>query len=621
MIKGVTKTKGKRFAVAIFAVVIAVIIAAVSVFVYPEIANKNKTALPFVYYTENELYACKSLTKNTKSYLICSNFAGKYKFIKGGEYILYTTNEKDGAYDVSLKKVFDKKDTGSVLSKGATSFRYIKGETPSVCVEKDGNIYLADSLGNSTLLQENSKIITSDFENEILLTQNRDNEKLLSLVDVKDKKIQELSDKTDEYVYEPSLSAVYFTDGESLYFAKPGGGNKTIEKNKNAFNLVFSDGKLYYMTSDESFSANDFVFDNCEKQDVEMKEPDWDDYLPNDSDYVVKKYDSYWKTYYSEIDAEAFDKDYRLAEKKFNKALNRYHEAKRRVALRKELKKSRKFITSYALYCYNTRRQKVADNVTALSGITDLSGKSFVRVNATTYKTALSKFKKIDIKKIKTPEDVEKYVKTNLEYSTNTVTNSKITRLFDQKNGEAININAFDESEKSYLITIGDNDDRLTLYSVSEGKALKDKKELSKDFGKLSVIENKYALYSGYNPENEGYTLSFDNEVISDVYGSVLTDEKKDEAETTVFCFAANHNKESNQSSIYKYSDGEIKKLCENVNFKNNMFGRINDRYVYIKADTNELVWYDGEETHLIAENAEGFNNTELKQVRNSSAF
>ena len=620
------KEKKKKSVVAFIAVVMAVIIAAVSVFAYFSLSKPDETKLPFVYYTKDKLYACKNITKNTKSYLICDKFAGEYEFSDNGEYIIFAKNGKKSedealSYDLYFKKVFDKNDVGTPLAKGITDFRKIPGESVKVWFEKNNSIYLSDSSGKTKTLQKGAKAIAYSPEEELILTSNaEENEKTtLTLINLESQKLQKISDKIEEYAYTPSLSAVYFIEENNLCSAKFGSGNKTIEKNKGAKNIVCADGKLYYLLPDKSFGANAFVEDNCAESDEKATEPDWNDYLPNEADYVKKHYDSYWKSSYTETDLEAFDRDYRKAEAKFGEAMDEYNKAKQRIVLRGELKKSKDFITSYALYCYSGIRQKVSDNMVEISGI-DGSEEGFARVNATTFKTPLDKLKKIDIKKIAKPEDVEPYVDKTVEFNANTVEDSKLSE-FGEKD-ENISIKFFDSEIKKYIIS-KKGKDGFDLYSMKDGEAFNKAELVSENCERFSFIEEKFAVFDSYNEETDSYSLHYNKKDVAPVHGELLTDaadknEKniKDKKENIVFYYASDYNKDNKSCNIYKYENGKTTKLLNKVYGENTAFGKVEDKYIYIDLQSKKLMFKHEDKAYEIAEHVKGFDNTDLTTVK-----
>ena len=621
------KGKKKKIAVAVIAVVMAAVIATVSVFVYSYATKPNEVKLPFVYYTKDKLYACKNITKNTKSFLICDKYAGVYAFSENGEYIIFGKNGKTAddvlTYDLYYKKVFDKNDKGVLLAKSISDFNYIPGDSVSVCYEKNNNIYISDASGKSKALQKGSKIIAYSAEEKLLLTSNTDeSEKTrLSLIGLEDKKLQKLSDKVEEYVYSPSLSAVYFIEGNNLCSAKFGSGNKVLEKNKGAKNLVCADDKLYYIMPDKSFGAKAFVEDNCAEADQKMPEPDWNDYLPNESDYVKKHYDSYWKAHYTETDLEAFDADYRKAEEKFNQAMDEYNKAKQRIVLRDELKKSEDFITSYALYCYSGIRQKISENIVEISGISATAEEGCVRVNASTYKTPLEKLKKIDIKEISKPDDVKPYVEKTVEFNVNTVNNTKLT-LFGTANKKTA-VFSYDLNINKYIITRKNKDGKTELYTLKDGEAFDKAALISDDCLLFSVINGDFAVFDSYNEETDSYTLHYNKKDIASVHGDLLLENteineknSKDNKEGIVFYYVADYNKENNSCNIYRYENGKIKKQLNSVSGEGNAFGKLGDKYIYIDAKSKKLMFSHEDKTYVIAEHVKGFENTDLKTIQ-----
>lgn len=620
------KSNKKKITVSVIAVILAAVVAAVSVFVYRNAVNTESAKIPFTYYTEDKLFVCKSITKNTKSIQITDRFAGEYKFSSDGEHIVYTKNKKslpsgEDVFDIYVKKVFEKNGKGTLVAKGATAIVCVTEGAEKICFEKDGNIYVFKKDGKSSLLQKENKTVCVNVKTKTLLTSNGKSE--ISLISLENDKVQVLSEKVKEYAYNPDLSSVYFTDGENLYSSKVGSGNRKIEKGKSATNLVFADGKLYYILPDKSYNSAVFVEDNCEKSDVEMKEPDWNDYLPDDTKFVKTYYDSLWKTKVTEPDVEAYDAAYREAEAKFEKAMKEYRDAKKRVKLRKELKKSEDFINSYALYSYGGIRQQVSQNVKSAEGITLLNSEKNARVSALTLTVPFEKMKKIDIKKINSPADVEKYVLSSLKYTVNTVSDSKISEFC--KLNKKVNIAAFDAEKEQYIVTVSNGDGSFDLYGVKDEKALKEGDLISKNCQKFSFVNGKTAIYDSYN-ENEGYLLHFDKKEFAKASGFAFletekTESKKNKKEKTenlepaVF-IATDYDEKTGTCDFYKYENSAAVRVAKNVDFSTNCFGKIGDKIIYIESETGNLVYKQEDETHIISEKVKGFGKTQLKRIK-----
>ncbi len=656
-----SKKSSKKPVIITVAVLLIVSVLGVGVFGVLSKLTGNKTEnAPFVYYADGELYAYKDINKKAEPFLISDDYPNRstasFLLSEDYKYIVYCENEQtdDGetTYDLYVKKMFDKKSHGVLLTKGISRLQKVVGSIDGIYYLKNDDIYVTDIKGDNRKLASDSILEAfSDDNGKMLVTSKTDYNDYVdedegdtsgysvSIIDLKTEKTNTLTKKATSFDYNSSLSTVSFIENDDLYLAGSDKKNQKISGNSQGkvSEYYVKGDKVYYLTQpDKFYHLEDFVKDDCKQSDLEAEYPVWDDYCPHWSDYCpdyedfkTERYSNlYGYEYSTDYDAydmayeeakEKFDEDTEKANEDYEKAEELYEEALDRVDLREELEgyEDKYGYGEYSLYCYDGKSTLIADSVYSVNDIDSNNEDASETLILKTYGKPLKEIKKINIKDITSADDVISYLNNDIygNLDIKTVSDKKATDFNNDK--DTLQFCYYNSNTKEYFVKKEKNEDDnfYELYSVPAGSGFAKGKLLCDECFGFSFVNGKFGYYTDGDRKNRTATFNFDGKEIIDTSGYILTNKK----DNSCFYYSTDYNEKTGLSTVWKYSKGKTEKIADDVLFTVDGFAVIDGKYIYItEYDTDdgcgELVCRDSDKGYTLTEDVSSLYNTNTEK-------
>ncbi len=642
-----TKAEGKKnkiIGIIAFALIVLVAIAGVIFFVHGH--SSKKASAPFVYFTDDSLYAMKSINEKEEPFLISKDYdSDGFMFSEDYKYIVYV-EYKDEDFNLYARELFNEKAEAILLAKDIDDLVKVTGSIDAVYYEKNGDVYCTNLKDENNKLLSDASVSAINEDNTLMLcSSSEENEDYdyyddysssyyytLTLIDLKKNTAEKLTSAATDYEATADLSQVYFTEEGKLYVAGLGKEKSKIADADTVSDMYLVGNDLYYTVADEgqTFTYYDFVDDPYAESDASVVEPNWEDYAPSYDDYQVETTDD-WGYTYTTTDWDAYYAARDAADAEYDAALEEYYAAYDREDLRIDLDEEASF-RSLTLYRYSgSKSEQVAENVQRLRGIYSFGSNEDLDINAATarstagsngytgvlaycYPSSLADIEKISIDDISSAYDVTEYVEENAPTVANIVSGAKLTKLDLGNEDLTLSSIYYNADSNEYLLGIDnaayDDDDFYSedLYSLKEGNDFSKAEKIAEKCRSFFYINGKIAYTDSYNEKSGSVTLHYDGNEIIDSTGSVLTEI----GNTSDFYYATDYSSKTGESTVYKYSKGKSEKIGDDIYFSPISFGSFDGRYVYITEYddddySGDLVARKGDKTFTIAKDVEGF--------------
>lgn len=632
----------------IIGIVAFLAIAAAGVFLFLHFgAEKPKDAAkaPIIYTTENGLAVIENLgAEEAKAFSVTNDYANDYELSEDYKYIVYGENPQkhdddyDGyddrtTYDIYSRKIGDEKTPAQLIAKSVEDIVCVKGSIENVYYQKNGDIYKADSQGNSEKIIKDASVdeVVGDTEGffcskYVYIESEEDDESysIIKYVDLTTLSETAISEKAQRYNYDGTARKVYYIEAGTLYVSDLNGNRETVANDVDSYS--YTESKLYYTCADKSFTYYDFVNDKYKDADEKTYEPDWEDYEPDREDYYTEEYDEFWDEYYDVLDEDAYDEAYEEAEEKYDAACEAYDAACARNDLREELYED-SYYKSYTLYSYeNGKSEKISsDNCYGyIDKITEKNNNEYLAYKnpgkgALThlYKTPLGKIKKLDITDISSKDDVSDYLIENTDSYSVIITDSNSIKVELSDNKAYLTECFYEDGQFIIGCSCGyDEEDYNTtsVYELPENAASFDEAVcVAEKVYNAFRCGGKYITFKDYKENASSATMTVDSTTADDAYPFGLMYSPG----STEFYFGKDYNDKTYEVSLYKYSDGQVSKISDDIRLSYNTVTTANGKILALTDfDTEDydgtLICIDGDKQYTVAEDVTGIFNGEL---------
>ena len=625
------KTK-KGLVIGIIAAVLVLLAAAAAVLFFVFKNNNKHLKTPLIYYSETKLYATDKLKEDAEAFEVCTDYAGDYQITPDNRYIFYTQNlqehgsEEEGLYytsDLYYRELFSKKSEPVLLAKAISKLSAVSSTFGAVFYEKDDAVY------RTTLLLKTDKIVDNAYVVEI----NETNAKMLvasvatndgkslsesevSMVDLNTNKVHQIAAAASNYTWSSDLSKIYFTENGALYCSDALGNSDKISENNNVNEFYYCEQCVYYTVLDKTFTYSDLANYPEKKADEKLEEPKFEDFAPNQDDFVKTEKDEVTGEEINVLDYDALEKAQKEAAQEYDDAYTEYLRAQNRINANKMLEnEGETAIQSYSLYMYNGANRKLCSNVSSIAPITNTKNKACGKALVYTYNTPIEKLEKLDILKVEKAEDVANFIEKQIVYDQSVASEEKLTYFNTNSSSYYTYVIAFDDNADVYLAS-GSKDQyegKFDLYIFNEGESFDKAEVIANECSNYFYINGKIAYMNEFNEKSASYTLHYNGGKINDISGQVLIPEFEDGS----FYYATGYNEKTNLSSVYKYKDKKVQKIADNVMFTYSTFGIYDGNYLYLTDfDTDSLcgtLTCQGEDgTFELATKIRGFDNANM---------
>ena len=627
------KKSKKGLIIGLSAGFLVLVLAVAAVFV---IISKNKNTeikVPFIYYSENKLFACEELKEKSEAFEVCSDYAGDYRLTSDNKYIVYTRNMTEHetydegiyyTYDLYYRELFNEKESGVLLAKGISELETVIGSADAVYYEKNDAVYKTDKQLNTDKVIDSAYIVEINEKSGRMLTSTdninydgdneyvQDNE--LNIIDLKTNKVQKIASKATNYIWNEDLSLFYFVENGALYSSNPNGEKNKISEKDNVKDFYLAKDGVYYTVLDKNFTYLDLVNYPERQSDVKMSEPKFEDYAPKQEDFVKEEYDDVLEETIQVIDYEAYEKAQEQANKKYDSDYTKYLQAQNRMTAREMLEEAGKTdIETFSLYLYNGTNKKLCSDVSSIAPILNTKNENCGRILVYSYKTPVAKLKKPDIIKVKEAEEVTDFAQKQLVYNQSVVSAENVTFFNTNSDKYYTYVMSYNENNGEYIAS-GSKDEyegKMDLYTVKDGDSFKQATLIASKCDNYFFIGDKMAYFDSFNEKSAAYTLHYNGGKINDVSGQILIPEAADGS----FYYATDYDEETKLSTVYMYKDSQVCKIADDVMFTYESFGVYDGNYVYLtNYDTNDycgtLICQTEDSKFEVAAKIRGIDNT-----------
>ena len=643
---GVKGNKKKKIIIAAAAAVIVVAIIAAGAFALIN-RPKNGDPAPVVYASDDELYVITALgSEEADTFRVSDDYAGTYQLSEDCKYIVYGENrdsfDDDGdgvadryTFDLLRKKIGDENNEGQLIAKNADEIVSVMDFGDKIIYEKNDSVYMYDAQGGG---ENDSEKIVKDAsvekivdENTLIcenyrIEQNEESDDFgrgfyeVSVCTVADADCVKIDENITKYDVADDNSAIYFLKGGSLYKAQLNGEKDKIVEEADDFVINGSD--IYFTKKANEYTYYSFVNDPKASSDGNAKEPVWEDYMPDESDYEYEDYDPFWDYYYQNVDYEGYYDALDKAFDKFDSDYENYENAKNRAAVRENLNESSGY-SSYTLFWYDGKEAKeIAHNLTddGVTAVTNGKGVNSSYVKATVYATPLDELSKKDMSEDLSSGGIAEYLAGAIKYNSIIVNKNDVVSLDLASNDKYLADILYNENAAQFVLLCGsleaeasENSENIgKIYTLAEGEKSFEKTVLIAENACAAIpFNNNMLIFTDYNDKNRSGTISPDGKAITDVFTGWIM---YDPAEENAFYYAADYNTNTGMATIYKYQNGVAAKICDEAMFGWKTFGIYDGKYLVMKDyDTDDyegdLFCVDGEKSYKIDSGISYFDN------------